>query len=155
MKKLIISLTVLILMAGCGAPGGDEAAARQALTEFFKHLNNTEYEQAVALYGGDYQVMSEWNPDLDPENHAALWENGCTLNGLQCLEIRSATLKEQTGDTLVFTVEFNGPNGTLFTLGPCCGADETQQPSVSEFEYRLQKTADGKFLVLDQPVYVP
>jgi len=155
MKHLILLLTVLALLAGCAAPGGDEAAARQALTEFFGYLNSAEYDKAVDLYGGDYLMLREWNPEMDLQNYAGLLENGCEINGLQCLEIRSATLKDQYLDIFIFTVEFNNPDGTLFTRGPCCGADETQQPPESQFDYRVQKTMDGKYLVLELPVYVP
>ncbi len=155
MKQLILSLCMLALLTSCAATDGDEIAARQVLTDFFNHLYKAEYDQAVALYGGDFEMLREWNPEVEAQNFASLWENGCELNGLQCLPIRSATLKGETKDTFVFTVEFNHPDGTLFTLGPCCGEDETQQPTVSQFDYSVQITADGKFQVLDLPVYVP
>lgn len=155
MKKLILFLCTLALLTGCTAGSGDEAAARQALTDFFNHLNKSEYDQAAALYGGDYVSLREWNPEMDTQNLAGLWENGCRFNGLQCLEIRSATLKEQYLDVLIFNVEFENPDGTLFTQGPCCGADESEQPPVSQFEYRVQKTLDDKFVVLDTPPYLP
>jgi len=155
MKHLILSILVIVLLAGCAGADGNETAARQVLTDFFKHLNQAEYDQATALYGGDYVTLREWNPEMDPQNYLGLWENGCQLNGLQCMEIRSATLKEKYLDIYVFTVEFNNPDGTLFEQGPCCGAVESDQPPVSKFDYRVQKSVEGKFLVLDQPVYLP
>ena len=155
MKYYLLSLIVIVSLAGCASPGGEEATARQALSEFFGYLNSAEYDKAVALYGGDYLMLREWNPEMDLQNYAGLLENGCKINGLQCLKIRSATLKDQYLDIFIFSVEFNNPDGTLFTRGPCCGADATQQPPESQFGVRVQKTLDGKYLVLDLPVYLP
>jgi hypothetical protein len=64
------------------------------------------------------------------------------------------TLKNQADDIYFFAVEFSLPDGALFVRGPCCGADETQMPSTSKFEYRVQ-AANSKYFVLDMPVYVP
>ena len=100
-------------------------------------------------------MMASQNPDIDPQNHQALWQNACTINGLQCLLVRTATLKEQKGDEFIFMVEFNNPDGNLFVRGPCCGATETEQPPVSKFEFTVQKMTDGQFKVMTPPVYVP
>lgn len=62
--------------------------ARSALISFFELLNYREYEKAAALYGGEYQGLREWNPLLDPQDHAALLKNGCEINGLQCLHVK-------------------------------------------------------------------
>ncbi|KAF0106629.1 MAG: hypothetical protein FD146_2428 [Anaerolineaceae bacterium] len=159
MKKAAPVLRTVILLAAllaACAPGASRAGeARQALVAFFDHLNCGEYAEADALYGGDYEALVSFNPALDPADHAALWQNGCRMNGLQCLTVRSATLKDHHSDTYVFFVEFNDPNGSLFVRGPCCGATETEMPSESHFEYRVAETADGQFKVLDLPVYVP
>ena len=68
---------------------------------------------------------------------------------------KSATLQEQVGDSYIFQVEFNNPDGSLFVLGPCCGADETEMPPVSQFEYTVSRKAEGKFVVMNTPPYVP
>jgi hypothetical protein len=147
---------LLILILGACAPAGDATdRARKTLVAFFDLLNQGQYAEADELYGGDYEVLIYYNPALDPGDHAALWRNACTINGAQCLPVRVATLKEQSGDEYIFTVEFNNTDGTLFVLGPCCGATENEMPPVSEFEYRVQKAADERFVVLDPPVYVP
>jgi hypothetical protein len=71
------------------------------------------------------------------------------------LPARTAIFKELRGDMYVFQVEFNNPDGSLFVLGPCCGASETEMPPVSQFEYGVARNADGKFLVMELPPYVP
>jgi len=77
------------------------------------------------------------------------------MSGLQCLTIRRATFKNLQGDTYLFQVEFNNPDGSLFVLGPCCGANETEMPLVSQFEYKVTRNASGQFVVMDLPPYVP
>lgn len=155
MFKRCFLLLVLILSACAPAEGATEQA-RQALVAYFDALNRADYEAVIELYGGSYEGMIDSNPSLDPDDHSALWKNACTINGNECdLLVRTMTFKERTGDEYSFIVEFNNPDGTQFTLGPCCGATETEMPPVSQFEYRVMKKTDGKFVVLDMPVYVP
>jgi hypothetical protein len=66
-----------------------------------------------------------------------------------------ATFKELRGDVYSFQVEFNHPDGSLFVLGPCCGANETGMPPVSQFEFTVTRNAQGKFVVLDMSLYAP
>jgi hypothetical protein len=156
MKKSLLILLVLIwLLAACTAPSKDTEQAHQTLIAFFDYLDKGEYSQADALYGGGYEALTSFNPNIDPDDHTALWENGCRMSGLQCLTVRSATLKEQRLDgKFVFTVEFSNPDGSPFILGPCCGATPTEMPPQSQFEYTVVEEA-GKFLVMDLPVYMP
>ena len=129
--------------------------AQQVLIEFFALLNAEQYAEADALYGGSYEGLQTNNPDIDPSDHAALWAKGCKQNGLQCLEVRSTTFQKLVGDSYVFQVEFSNPDGSLFVLGPCCGANETEMPPVSQFEFTVSRNADHKFLVMNTPPYVP
>lgn len=130
--------------------------ARNTLVSFFELLNHRGYKKAAALYGGEYRILRDWNPLLDPHNHAALLANGCEINGLQCLRIkhivdeRVVSLAEYH-----FTVEFMNKDGSLFVRGPCCGANATDMPPQSQFGYTVVRDCTGKFLVLDLPVYVP
>ena len=155
MKKTQLLLIVLAWVVACAPAARGSDLARQALEDFFSALNRADYAVADALYGGSYETLTGNNPDVDPDDHSTLWERGCTQNGLQCLTVRSATLKEQGDEGFVFTVEFNNPDGSLFVLGPCCGASETEMPPVSQFEFRVEKSAEGDYLVMDLPVYVP
>ena len=150
------ALTSLLLITGCANQAPTESEqAKQALTDFFNYLNQGDYAKADQLYAGDYQTLIDWNPEVDPNDHHLLWKNACTMNGLQCLKLRSATLREVKGNEYVFTVEFSNLDGSLFVRGPCCGASETEMPSVSQFDYTIQKDAEGKFKTVDLPVYVP
>lgn len=149
-----VALTVTLLTA-CAAPVSEADAARQTLIAFFSHLTRGEYAAADALYGGKYDQLRIFNPDLDPADRSALWRNACEVSGLQCLKVNSAVLKRQAGNTFTFAVDFRRPDGSGFVLGPCCGATATEMPPVSHFDYRVQRTPEGGFVVLDLPVYMP
>lgn len=129
--------------------------AYDTLVNFLTLLHTKNYAEAAPLYGGDYEQLQVFNPEIDPADHVALWTWACENQLLQCLEVRSATFKELRGDTYVFQVEFNNSDGSLFVLGPCCGADETEMPPVSQFEYTVSRNADYEFVVMNPPPYVP
>ncbi len=127
----------------------------RVLLTFFDRLAAGEYAAAAELYGGSYDVLQGYNPTVDPADVAALWQNGCQVNGLQCLPVRVASFKEDTavGET-IFTVQFTAPDGSLFARGPCCGENQPTPPE-TDFEFRVIQSEDGGYRVLDMPVYVP
>jgi hypothetical protein len=169
LRKHFILLLLTFLLASCAAqpiiPAPTKPSATSlpstaseacdVLVDFLTLLNRKNYTEAVLLYGGEYEALQVFNPEIDPDDHVALWTWACDHQLLQCLEVRSATFKELRGDTYFFQVEFNNPDGSLFVRGPCCGATETEMPSVSQFEFRVSRNTDGKFLVMDTPPYVP
>ena len=164
MKRAILLFCLLILVTGCKpnvatpvpTPLSSTASeAQEVLIKFFGLLNSKQYAEADALYGGDYEQLKVFSSDTDPSDHAKLWADACQLAGLQCLEVRSATFKNLQGDTYIFQVEFSNPDGSLFVLGPCCGANETEMPPVSQFEYAVGRNADHKYVVMNLPPYVP
>jgi hypothetical protein len=160
-------LLVAFLLAGCAAqpagpiqpattsPSSAASEAHDVLLNFLTLLNTKSYVEAAPLYGGEYEALHVFNPEIDPSDPVALWTWVCENKLLQCLEVRSAELTHQEGDTYVFQVEFTNPDGSLFVLGPCCGANETEVPPVSQCEYTVTRNADGKFVVMNTPPYVP
>lgn len=145
---------MLILLASCSSLT-EVGQAQQVLERYFSALAADDYAMADSLYGGDYQLFLDWNHDLSADDYTALWERACKWNGLNCLAVRSATLIAQQADVFTFSVEFSNPDGSLYILGPCCGADETTMPPLSRFDIRVRRDADGQFKVLDLPVYSP
>lgn len=163
LQLLLILVCATLLLAGCApqatpAPTSlppTDSEAQEVLIRFFELLNAKQYAEADLLYGGEYEQLQVFNPEADSADHAALWSWACENAGLQCLKVRAAALKNLQGDTYIFQVEFTNTDGSLFVLGPCCGADETEMPPVSQFEYRVTRDNDGKFKVMDLPPYVP
>ena len=131
------------------------ADANEVLVSFLTLLHAKKYAEAVPLYGGDYDSLLVFNPQIDPEDKIALWTWACDNQLLRCLEVRLATFKNLSGDSYVFQVEFSNPDGSLFVLGPCCGANETEMPPVSQFEYTVSRNAEHRYVVMDLPPYVP
>ena len=129
--------------------------AHEVLVNFLTLLHARDYTNAVPLYGGEYEQLQVFNTEIERSDHVALWTWACDHQLLQCLEVRSATFKELRGDSYVFQVEFNNPDGSLFVLGPCCGANETEMSPISQFEYTVSRNTDHRFVVMNMPPYVP
>jgi hypothetical protein len=165
-KKLIIIL-FLILLTACQTnvepttePINDlssmEAQAKVDLITFFEKLNQGQYEDAIALYGGSYEVLQGYNPDVDPQDKATLMKFGCEFNGLTCLQVHDAVIKSQNSNNeFLFEVRYSNKEGEIFELGPCCGETEEEMPPVSLFEIRVSCDAESNCKVRDLPPYVP
>jgi hypothetical protein len=165
---LLVTCMVMALSTGCRNDQssisltepvesfGEQELAGEVAIKFFDYLQSGRYVDAAGLYGGSYEVLQGWNPSVDPADFTTLWRNGCSINGLNCLNTRSVQVAEQTATgEFVFLVEFSTREGELFVLGPCCGADETEQPPVSVWPIRVAKGADGRYRVMDMPPYSP
>lgn len=137
------------------AAHADSDQARQALVAFFDHLSRGEYARAAQLYGGDYIQLQIYSPEVDPADRATLWQNGCEKSGLQCLPVAAASFVGYAGGIFTFTVEFRKPDGNIFALAPCCGEPGFLDPPMAGFVFRVGRTPEGAFVVLDLPVYVP
>ncbi len=99
-------ILIALFLSACVPVNGDVEQAQQTLVAFFDSLNQGQYAEAVELYGGDYEVLTDNNPSLDPSDYVALWKNACTINGAQCLPVRTATLERKVGDVCLFIVEY-------------------------------------------------
>ena len=155
----LMTLALLIsLLASCQPTTASSTELEQAtgaLQSYFQALSEGRYADAVNLYGGSYEPLTGYNPAINVQEYARLFGLGCAANGLQCLKLNEILQSEKlSGDTYQFLVTFTGRDGQVFVLGPCCGADETQMPPISQFTYTV-KRVDGNFKVMDLPVYVP
>ena len=133
-----------------------EPQARAEAVNFYKALNQGFYDQAVNYYGGSFEVLEGYNPLIDPGDKAGLLQSGCQANGLMCLSILDINLiDEKNPHEFVYEVSFANPDGSLFVLGPCCGATEEEMPPVSVFTVNVICEPESTCLVLDLPPYVP
>jgi len=121
-----------------------------------ENLNNGNYAEAARIYGGTYETMIDHNPGVNPNDLSALLQNACTLNGMQCLRVKSVKLNKKVSDTeFVFQVDFLKDDGIPFELDPCCGGDERNFLPQSMFYFTVLKVGNGQFSVMDTPPYVP
>jgi hypothetical protein len=131
-----------------------ESMAMETLTQFFSYLHDGLYADAARLYGGSYQELADMNSLIDPADNEALWENACKINGFQCLYVESIGPMRHTSPTeFTFLVGFMDTEGNSFRREACCG--DTSSTPQKIFEFRVQKAQDGRFKVMDLPVYVP
>lgn len=137
-------------------PAELELQAQETLTEYFQSLSQGLYDRAVELYGGTYDELAYLNPAVDPDERAQLLKAGCEFNGFMCLPILSNVLVlVENQQDFYFDVEFSNPDGSLFVLGPCCGATEEIMPPMSVFTIQVRCGDAGLCQVLDLPPYVP
>jgi len=162
MRPILTILVFVLMLSACApatpapTPATLDGQAALALTSFFAALNRGDYGVAVALFGDDYEVLTQMNPNLPATDHPALWKKACQSNGFQCLKIKEIVSSEKVDDdTFSFVVRFANADGSLFVRNPCCGEDLTTTPPVSEFTYEVRRNAEGKFQVMDTPPYVP
>lgn len=172
MKRIVLLIFLFLMLTSCqgtnqettpdtGVPLPDQtppvtAQSHMDIINFFVYLNHGKYEDAAILYGGNYEELIYFNPDLDPDDKVGLLKRGCEQNGLQCLQLYSADLTGRPSETeFIYTVTYRSPDGSQFVLGPCCGADETQMPPIKEFEVRVVCREQYPCQVLNLPPYVP
>ncbi len=154
----LLAMFSLVLATGTIAGVSDEsssASAEEALAAFFGALSSGDYESAVDLYGGTYEILAGWNPEVNPDNKAALLKSGCMRNGLQCLELRRIVERRSMPDGAIrFVVEFSTHEGELFVRGPCGDEDSAASSPELLFTYDVGDVG-GRFKVFGLPPYVP
>ncbi|WP_156525310.1 hypothetical protein [Chloroflexus islandicus] len=132
----------------------DEQLAQQALIEFFDRLHRGDYAAAVELFGGSYESIIAYVPNVDPADYPALLQGMCNIH--QCLKVKQIVSSLQwRDDYFLIGVQLEDPEGGVFTFGPCCGASLEEFPPRSVFEYLVMKRADQTFVVIGLPPYVP
>lgn len=152
---LIVTLAVL---ASCMPPTSvDELQLAQTeLVAYYAALANGEYDIAADMMADNpdfWEMARGSNLDVDPEDKPALLQAVCDRLCL-CMPVHDVVQAEQIEEGVYgFTVRF-ALEEAVFVLGPCCGADETEMPPGSEFNYQVYKV-DGGFKVDAEPVYVP
>lgn len=133
-----------------------EMQAQAVLTEFYNAVNQGLFDRAVVLYGGSYEELAYFNPTIEPDDQVALLRAACEFNGFMCLPILDSTLVETHNEqNFVFEVTFANLDGSLFVLGPCCGADEETMPPVSEFNVQVRCENETSCQVLDLLPWAP
>jgi hypothetical protein len=157
LKRILLTGIFVVFTAylvDCVVAPEQPGDAEQIIRTYFDELSTGDYATAAEFYGGSYEVLQGYNPDVDPEDHAALLQRACEANGFQCLPVRSVSITETTDGDFIAVVEFNNPDGSLFSRGPCCGEDEPVEPE-TQFIYRVVQNPGGALQVMDLPVYVP
>lgn len=125
----------------------------QALTSFFAALAAEDFEKAVAYFDfegrGEPITYSSAN-----DSPARIMENYCSSTGT-CLNVKILKrLPSDRENQTKFLVQFIESDGSVYEFGPCCGANEEDQPTRTRFEYNVENI-DGVYKVIDLPLYRP
>lgn len=123
---------------------------RQALDDFLTYLHEGQYEEAAELYGGDYEMLEEYNPNVNPQNRSELLARYCTINGGMCLEPKIMDLQTFSEDHFTGTVRFFYSDGDVYKVGPFAG--EEGEPTIFEADYDVIKINDN-YKVMQLPPY--
>jgi hypothetical protein len=125
--------------------------AQETLRRYLAALNERRYDEAAQLYGGSYELLTDFNPGLDSSNKPALLKAACTVNGFQCL--KAGTIKDGKAvrpAEFTFLVEFVAADGQPYTFYPPPGA--AGEPR-TQFTFTVTKLRDT-YRVLELPPYV-
>ncbi len=143
-------------LAGYFTPQIERETALPVLQAYFDALRSANYTEAANMFGGDLELLAGYNPDIASSDTVALFERACTVNGFICnLEIGQILDAEQISVREVqFILTFQNPDGSPFELGSCCGEDAPNTGAQQEFPFTVA-WQDGRFRVMELPVYVP
>lgn len=136
------------------AAKADRAAirhARETLIRFYDDLYHKRYDEASRIFAGGYGIVIMWNIIEDTRDYPFLLRTACELNDFNCALRVARVVHEQQISPMEyhFTVEFIRQDGKLYQQQPYFTTD----PKVSQFQVRVVKDCDGKFLVVDWPFY--
>ena len=138
-RRPALALALTLLWA---APAAAQLEGLLTAPERTDWIETTRYAEAVAYYGGDYQVLRGWNPTVPPNDHATLFQKGCTVNGLQCFAIRAVVDERRVSEgEYRFTVKLAADR----SVGKLPG---------EPFAYTVRKVGD-QYLVQELPPYIP
>ena len=139
--------------------GEDETLAQQTLEDFFTYAGQKNYQAAAELLepmpeGGEVATSWQNMPGLGTDNqltdHGAILKVYCETFET-CLPVKVLRSSQQPNAMYQFEVSFLNPDGSVYELGPCCGAEG---PATTEFIYYVKKI-DGQWKVITAPLYHP
>ncbi len=137
----------------------DLEKAQEILINVFNYWAKEDSDQVLVLLDApeNYEYF-DWlrigNYDIPEENLSELLKITCARQR-RCMPIREIIQASQISDTeFIFVIQFALEDGSLYFLDPCCGANATDQPPISEFEYKVIKK-ENSFIVIESLFLIP
>jgi hypothetical protein len=122
--------------------------AQTTVIKYFAELHDGNYEQAVKHFDGSFLVLQALNPNDPTEDHVALLEDACEINGFLCLDVLEVSSVEKMDDhTYQVEVVFQNEDGSAYTV------DSTNAVDANPFLFTVIER-DGEFFVQDLPLAV-
>lgn len=133
-------------------PDGEQELARAAVRTYFLMLSSGNYQSALRYHGAGFEVLKGWNPGVTDQR--VLLEKGCTMNGLQCLQVKEIDNgKRLAPGEYEFKVQFMNENGSTFMSPVIEGEATGDEGDRSDFTYHARNTGQG-YVVEELPPYV-
>jgi hypothetical protein len=108
---------------------------------YFDALNKEDFDSVTRLYGGSYETLQGYNPNIDANNMIELMKSYCTINGGQIVNIDKIVSEEKKSEEeYIFKLTLKNKDGTPFQNG-------------KKYNYTV-KNIEGHFTVLDLPPYL-
>ena len=143
MKLYFILFALFFLVTGCiekseKYPDNPETV----LQAYFNSLYEENYDQVVNYYGGTYELLQGYNPQIDSNDHAALFKAYIEINGGQLVKIDSIIKNKEIrmNEEYSFELTFIDKEGNSFREGMV-------------YMYSVNKI-DGQYKVMELPPYL-
>lgn len=132
--------------------------AGKTLNQFFSYLHDKKFDKALELFEPSdeergWESMESFSPTEERNDKVKMLKNYCEVVGT-CFKSKVLEVKKINDAEYELTAQFIEDNGSVFVLGPCCGATEEEMPAQKEFKYKVKKI-NGDFKVTNAPVYRP
>jgi len=143
LKLYFILFALFFLVTGCiekseKYPDNPETV----LQAYFNSLYEENYDQVVNYYGGTYELLQGYNPQIDSNDHAALFKAYIEINGGQLVKIDSIIKNKEIrmNEEYSFELTFIDKEGNSFREGMV-------------YMYSVNKI-DGQYKVMELPPYL-
>jgi len=137
----LILIMIVLLFAGCSNTSENIDDPDKVLKEYFELLAKEDYEAAISYYGGSYEELEGYAPNVDPKDKPALYKNYVQVTGGALVRLDEIIKKEEVNSGHYnYVVSFETPDGEIFRNG-------------QQYEYTVKKI-DGRFKVMELIPYV-
>lgn len=143
MKLFLNLFALLLLIAGCTEkievyPDDPETIVQA----YFKSLYDENYNQVIIYYGGTYEELQGYHPQMDGNDRAALFRAYIEITGGQLVKIDSIVKMTEirADEEYSFELTFIDKEGKSFRGGMI-------------YTYSVKKV-DGQFKVMELPPYL-
>lgn len=143
MKIYFILITLLLVMTGCTGKAEEYPDDPETLVQaYFNSLYDENYEKVATYYGGTYEELQGYHPQMNGNDHAALFEAYIEITGGQLVNIESIIKINEirTNEEYSFELTFIDKKGTSFREGMV-------------YTYSVKKV-DGQYKVMELPPYL-
>lgn len=134
------------------------------MMDFFHKLNLGEYDMAIPIYSGSYDLFHSWYPNISLNDKYTIWKLVCERKDTYCLPIRDIVSKRtlthdeifaggtdefiRYDDVYLYEVTYQNPDGSIFQMEPWSWTPDRDK--INKFQVAVGKKG-RQFVVLTPP----